>query len=158
MKNKKNTYILLLVVLTIWGLVIYRFFSFSGNEVQAENTSGNFRMKPLVIKERDTFTVNVNYRDPFLGKMYLPVAKARISSKKTKNNKPKDALLWPPVVYKGIVSDNKNRKKIFMVIINGQRYLMSEKDTEQEVTLTGGSREFITIKYKGKTDKILLQE
>lgn len=158
MKNKKNTYILLLIVLTIWGLVIYRFFSFGVNEIQVENTSRNFRIKPLIIKEQDTFTINVNYRDPFLGKMYLPVAKARISSKKATNNKPKDVLLWPTVIYKGIVSDNNNRKKIFMVIINGQRYLMIEKDTEQEVTLTGGSREFITVKYKGKTDKILLQE
>ena len=69
MKNKKSTYILLPIVLLIWGMLIYQFFSYSVTDEAPENTPTEFNVKPFKLKERSLFTVNVAYRDPFLGKM-----------------------------------------------------------------------------------------
>lgn len=157
MKNKKSIYILLPVVLLIWGMVIYRFFSFSQMENHAPELANNFTLKPLDILPRDTSAINVNYRDPFLGKMYMPnTQEAKLAKKKPA--KPKEPIVWPNIVYKGIVSDAKDKKKVFLVIINGQTFMMREKDTEQEVTIKSGNRKSIDVLYKGNSTKIMILE
>ncbi|WP_417367184.1 hypothetical protein [Flavobacterium beibuense] len=155
MKNKKNIYILLTIVLGIWGMVIYRLFSFSNPDTNIPATASNFTFKPIEVKARDTFSIDVNYRDPFLGKMY-----SNDVQKKNTSHVPivkKDTLIWPNIIYKGLVSDSKEKKKVFLVSINGQTYFMNEKTTEQEVTLKKGDRNTIEVLYKGKKNKIGLQ-
>jgi len=154
MKNKKNTYILLVVVIFIWGLLIYNFFSFTNPEMEIQEVSNAISIKPLAIKERDTFSINVDYRDPFLGKMYQPNANKKKSGKKIKVKAP---VLWPRVVYKGIVSDTKDAKKVFMVIIDGHTHFMKEKEEQQEILLKSGDRKSITIQYQGEQNKITIQ-
>ena len=84
MKNKKNLYILLPIVLLIWGAVMYQFFSFSTIEELQTDTSNEFVLKHIAIKERDTVAINVNYRDPFLGKMYSEKINGTVAKKKSK--------------------------------------------------------------------------
>lgn len=162
MKNKKTIYILLPTVLLIWGAVMYEFFSFSTTEELKINTSNEFVFKPTAIKERDTVAINVNYRDPFLGKMYSEKGNGIASKKKTTNIKkaPKivEPIVWPAIVYKGIVSDTKEKNKVFMLIINGQTFLMRKGETENEIFLKEGDRESVYVKYKGNLNLILLQE
>lgn len=155
MKNKKKTYILLVIVLIIWGLLIYKFFSFASKDVTSENLEIALSVKALAITKRDTFSIDVNYRDPFLGKMYMADKSAVSLKRKVKIKEP---VVWPSVVYKGVVSDTKDKKKVFMIIISGHTYLMKEKETEQEVTLKKGDRESIDIKYKGENYNILIQQ
>ncbi|RZJ79492.1 MAG: hypothetical protein EOO47_10645 [Flavobacterium sp.] len=157
MKNKKKTYLLLLLVIIIWGLLIYKFFSFRNDEIAETIPTQDFIVKPLKIEEKVLVLIDVNYRDPFLGKMYMPPSHTK---KNTRKKKPlqKETIVWPEVVYKGIVSDNKDSKKVFMIIINGQTYLMSEKDTEQDVNLKGGNRKSISVTYKNILTTIFINE
>jgi hypothetical protein len=155
MKKKRNTYILLVVVLLVWSMVIYRFFSYTGPEIPESAAPSTMSLKPIAIKKRETFSIDVNYRDPFLGKMYLPVTSGK--AKKKKHIVP-EPIQWPQVIYKGIVSDNKNKKKVFMLIINGRAYMMKEKETQDEITLKRGNRQSITVKFKGDLTDILIQE
>lgn len=161
MKSKKSIYILLPIVLIIWGMIIYQFFSYTNSqviEVQEE--------LPLFVnidyKEPDTTALNINHRDPFTGK--LENANRNASSSNVKAiNQPKTQILSTPEVqtqieYKGIVSDVANKKKVFMVIIDDQTFLMKQGDKENEVELINGNRESITIKHKGKKKNILLIE
>ena len=157
MKNKKSTYVLLTVVLLIWGLVLYQFFTFSGPETEAAKTV-SFKVKPLLLKPRDTFSINVNYRDPFLGKMYTPSNTGVAKKNKKQVQVAAAPVFLPNIMYKGIVSDTKNKKKVFMLIINGQTFLMAEKETELEVTLVKGNRDYIDIKYKGISNHIPIQQ
>lgn len=157
MKSKKSIYILLPVVLFIWGMVLYQFFSYSNDDELIEVSSVNLHLKPLSFKERDTFSIDVAYRDPFLGKMYK--ANASNGIKKSTIKKPiktEQPLLWPTIVYKGIVSDSKDKTRVFMLIINGQTFLMKKGDIENDVFLKDGNRESIYVKYKGNLDIILL--
>jgi hypothetical protein len=162
MKNKKTVYILLPIVLLIWGAVMYQFFSFSTTEESQTTTSDVFILKPITIKERDTAAINVNYRDPFLGKMYSEKGDGAVFKKKTTKLKkaPKivEPIVWPTIDYKGIVSDTKDKNKVFMIIINGQTFLMRKGETENEILLKEGDRESVYVKYKGNLNIILLQE
>lgn len=159
MKNKKNIYILLPVVLLIWGSLIYRFFSFSSPQ-EIEVPVQEFKVKPLVFKQRDTTPINVNYRDPFLGISYAPQSQSvnKTKAKAKKVVKEKEPVLWPTIVYKGIVSDTKDKIKVFMLIINGKTCLMKKGNTEEEVFLKQGDRNAVYVKYKGNLNIILLQE
>ncbi|RYJ42040.1 hypothetical protein [Flavobacterium beibuense] len=156
MKNKKNIYILLPIVLLIWGMVIYRLFSFTNPETDTTIASSTVRLKPLDIKERDTFSIDVNYRDPFLGKMYRPESQKTLKTHSVKTIK--EPIVWPAVIYKGIVSESNGKKKVFMLSINGKTYFMTEKTTEEGVTLKKGNRSTIEVIYKGEKNEILLQE
>ena len=160
MKNKKSIYILLPIVLLIWGIVIFQFFSFSTPIDTVENTSEDFKIEPLKLKERKTFSVNVNYRDPFLGKMYAAQesSKAKKSSNIKKESRPEEVIVWPSIIYKGMISDAKEKKKLFILKISGHDFFMKKGDTENDILLKDGDRESIYVKYKGNLNLIMLAE
>lgn len=162
MKNKKSIYILLPIVLLIWGAVMYQFFTFSNNPVNELEPQTEIALKPLDFKEQDSVPFNVNYRDPFLGKTFN---KPGTKSTKSNSNKvqkkiaqPIEAIVWPTIIYKGIVSDTKEKNKVFMLIIDGKTFLMRAKNNENGVFLVEGDRESIEIVYKRETKLILLEE
>lgn len=157
MKNKKNIYILLPLVLFIWGVVIYKFFSFTGTDEIAYNDAP-VGIKPIQLKKPEPIIIKADYRDPFLGKMYLPEIPKKKSSAISKNKIAPQPVVWPQVIYKGLVTDQKNRKKVFMIVVNGQTHLTRENETIGNITLKKGNRNSIDIKYKGDITTILLEE
>ncbi|WP_281228742.1 hypothetical protein [Flavobacterium aquiphilum] len=161
MKNKKNIYILLPLVLLVWGAVLYQLFSFTKSDevLTAENTEFNF--KPLKINKREPFSINVNYRDPFLGKLYNTETASKtktVHPKTTKVVKEPETLAWPKIIYEGLISDSKGKNKIFVLVINNKNYYMRIGDTENEVFLKDGDKESVYVKYKGNLNIIMIQD
>ncbi|WP_298140159.1 hypothetical protein [Flavobacterium sp.] len=158
MKNRKNIYILLPIVLLIWGAVLYQFFSFTNNdELQIPNAEVG--IKPFNIKDKDTFSITTSIRDPFLGSIST-AEKSNKVKKVAYTNKSvqiKEELIWPEVSYKGIVSDNKEKIKVYMLIINGKTYLMKKGETQEGVKLKDGDRETIYAIYKGDLKVVFIQ-
>lgn len=154
MKNKKSIYVLLPLVLFIWGAILYQFFSFSSSEDVPTVTSNGISLKPIKIVKRDSVAIHTNYRDPFLGKMY---STEKLKSPK-KKSRPKKAepLVWPVIQYKGIVSDTKEKSRIFMLVINNKTHLMKKGQTENEVYLKEGDRESVYVKYKGQLNLFMI--
>lgn len=148
------------VVLLIWGGVLYQFFSFSSADGVLENTSIDLNIKPFKLKERNNFLINVNYRDPFLGKMYATqeVAKTKSVAKINEKSKPEEAIVWPSIIYKGMISDTKEKKKLFILIISGRDFFMKKGDVENGILLKDGDKESVYIKYKGNLNLIMLTE
>lgn len=160
MKNKKNIYILLPLVLFVWGAVLYQVFSFTKSDEIASIANPELTIKPLKLNERKSFDININYRDPFLGKMYIveTVPKSKIYHSKTSETKPKEPLVWPVIQYKGMISDSKEKNKLFMLVIDGKNHYMKIGDTENEIFLKSGDKESVYIKYKGNLNLIMLQD
>jgi hypothetical protein len=152
---------LLPIVLVIWGLIIYQLFSFNSSEVIEVHEELPLFIK-IDYKEQDTTKLVVNYRDPFTGKLEN-TEENNISSKVKTFTTPKVQMEITPEVqteiqYRGVVSDVANKKKVFMVIIDNQTFLMKKGDRENEVELINGNTESITIKNNGKKKNILLIE
>lgn len=164
MKNKKSIYFLLPLVLLIWAIVIYQFFSFTTPDDSLDHTPTEFRIKPLKIKEPTRFSINVDYRDPFLGKMYATRETTKSNDKKgsviSKKRQPKteETLIWPSIHYKGTISDSKQKKTLFIMVIDGHNYYMKKGDTENGVFLKDGNKESVYVKYKGNLNLFMLAE
>lgn len=163
MKNKKNIYILLPLVLGIWGLLIYNFFSYLNPE-EIVLPEDNFQISDEIkYTEPDTTTIDINHRDPFTGKMSSQNSEANerkvtnTSSVKSNSDEPKIEETIN-IQYKGIVSDVTDKVKVFMVIINGKTFLMKQGDKELDVKLIKGNRESIVISNKGKQNTISIVE
>lgn len=147
------------IVLFVWGGVLYQLFSFTSTEEVNATEHRELTIKPLKIKERQTFAINVNYRDPFLGKMYIPEKAVKIKAKSTKTakpSKPQETLVWPTILYKGMISDTKEKKKVFILIIDGKNHYMKAGETQNEIFLKEGDKESVYVKYKGNLNLIML--
>jgi hypothetical protein len=158
MKSKKSIYVLLPLVLFIWGLLIYQFFSYSSAESNFSEIQPSIDFKPSELTKVDTFSFDVNYRDPFLGKMYKDFKKEKSVELKKTNSKPVVNFVWPDIKYKGIVSDMKDTKRVFLITINGKNFLMKAGETQNEVTLKKGDKNRVTLSYKNFSDNFLINE
>lgn len=160
MKNKKNIYILLPLVLLVWGAVLFQFLSFTSGEEIVDTNNPELVLKPLKFNKRQSFTIDVNYRDPFLGKIYAENTgvKTKVTTKKTRAVSTKEPLVWPTILYKGLISDTKDKTKIFVLIINNKNYYMKIGDTEDNVFLKSGDNEAVYVRYKGNLNIIMLQD
>lgn len=158
MKNKRNTYILLVVVLFIWGAVIYRFFNFMDNEEPAHEDRGMvFLPKKQSVKQRKQVVINTRYRDPFLGKLYVDNGQTSKKPLRKRIKKVSAPLPLPNLVYKGLVTDSGNKKNIFMVLINNNIHLLKINETEQGIKILRGNRKEITVNFMGKQHIIALE-
>jgi hypothetical protein len=159
MKSKKSIYILLPIVLLIWGVVLFQFFSFSTPDEVTEISSKEFSIKPFKVKERTPFLINVNYRDPFLGRAYSiqEISKGDSNKVKVKRTpKPEVTIAWPSIEYKGMLSDPKEKNKRFMLVISGKNCFMKIGETQEEVYLKDGDKESIYVVFKGDLNLIML--
>jgi len=148
MKNKKNIYFLVPAVLLIWGLLGYRVFS----AVQPTVTSTDLELsenayQPTSFKEAETFTIKVDYRDPFLGttsKTQKPTRKRSITTVQ------KPAQPFPQIVYKGVVSGQGNKEQVFIISIDGKQFFFKKNQTFNGVQLRNGSVKSIRLKFQGQ--------
>ncbi len=148
MSKQFKTYLLLGLVLVIWGVVIYRFVdAFDPEDPQEAQPFAIAAFKPLHSSQIDTFSIFPLERDPFLGKTYV---KKKSSPKKVTPKKKKPENPWPNVIYRGLVSGSSN---IFIIDVNGRQFLFSPKDTNAEVTLVKGRPSEVLLQF-GKERKI----
>ena len=161
MKNKKLTYLLGLVVLVVWGMILYRVFNaFDSND-------GDVAAIPLkTAKEayndfslpKDTTHLLLDYRDPFgivKQKDTDKVIIRKVSERKIPVQvKPMD---WGFIRYSGYMLNPATKKLIALVSINGQNITLSEGQTKNDVKLIKNLRDSIKISYAGKTKFIAIK-
>lgn len=151
MKNKNKTYLLLAIVLVVWGILGLKIVGAINPEPNEDHiTVITEKFVPKAIKKRDTFSIVANYRDPFLGT--LPKGthkKKRVAPKKEK-------LPEKNILYSGSIMDAQTKKRIFFVNIDGQQHMLSKNDAVDEVRLVSGNTNWIKVKYQGKTKTISL--
>lgn len=157
MKNKKSIYILLPLVLLIWGAIGYQFFSSSdGETINVAPTV--YSGKPLQIKKTDTFSIKINERDPFSGKIVKDERSNVVKQKSGHaNRKIKEEIVWPQIKYKGIVADIKDRVKVYMLIIDGKTHLMKKGEKIDNLLLKDGDRDGVYLQYNNDTKVFYIQ-
>lgn len=149
MKKKTKTYVLLGVVVLIWGIIGYKIISSLNPSLPeqqlAQTSQGDF--KPSKKIEADTFSIELTERDPFLGTMYRP----KTTSKPKRISKPKEEIVWPNISYLGTVKKSSNSKnQIFVITIDGQQYLLKKGQEVKEVKLLSGSENEVKLQFKKK--------
>ena len=155
MKKQTKTYLLLVVVLIIWGLIAYKIIS----GLSPENTedlpveSKTVAFNPTNTHKIDTFSVVIMKRDPFLGTLLIKPKKEIIQSSKPIPKK----IDWPSITYQGLVSKTASQQeRVFVLTVNQKQYLARKGQTIEEVTLINGDENKLTLSYKNQTKTIEL--
>lgn len=151
MKTKKKTYILLLLVVAIWGTIGYEIISALNPElpeVKSQNSLANIDYKVNTVI--DTFSIETVNRDPFLGTL--------LKKPITKTIKKKKSIQWKKITYQGTIKQNKTKQQIFIVTINGSQYLLKKGQIKDSITLAYGNDKSVTMRYKNQLKSFSLKK
>lgn len=163
MKSKRNVYILLFLVLLIWGVLGYRLFSYINKSEQNVESGTPQNFNTIDYKEPDYVKIEVNYRDPFTGE--TPEGNQNQLSKRVNENNlsnidVSDNIPIPEkvILYKGLVSDTSDKKKVFMLSINGKTYLLSQGQKEDNIKVISGNAKQIVVVIDNKKEIIAITQ
>ena len=157
LKNKKIIYILLPVVLFIWGTVLFKIFNAFDNDDDLNIAIKEKKFKPIHKITRDTFSISKYDRDPFLD--YRNTSKKITPNKApVKKSGKKTLKKWPRIFYKGKVSDKKSGKRLYMLEINNQIYFLKLRDVASEIKLIKAREDKITVKFNNETKEIQIKK
>lgn len=154
MKKNNKTYLLLALVLGIWGIIGFKVIKVANPAPRLVADMGtNEIFVPKQLKKRDTFSIVANYRDPFLGTVHAPKKTRKAIPKKVKRQVPEKVI-----AYTGFITDKASKQKVFFVTVDGQQQMMGLNDIFKEVKLMGGTKDKIKVRYKGSTRNIALKQ
>lgn len=159
-KNKRLNYLLIVLVIGIWGTIIYRVLNYSGSDDIPIHAS-QFNLPPLVQAESTTPSYNLQggYADPFLNNS--PKKKSNSGSRVSSSSKKKDSKTKsatypstpppkpPSILYKGF-SVNNNEVSRVKLQIDGKTYTLEIGETVQGVTVQEMSRHRVIVKWNGE--------
>ncbi|SDQ01677.1 hypothetical protein SAMN05428975_5928 [Mucilaginibacter sp. OK268] len=155
MKNKKIVYLLILLVVIVWGMVIYRIYA-------AVSDNSEPVIAPVTkIKEpyddygiaKDTSRLQAKYRDPF-GLAPTKDTAAVSPSKSIHRSIPltvSPGINWAAISYMGYIQNPGSKKIIAIMHINGKEVMMTEGENNEQVKLLKNLRDSIKISYHGQT-------
>lgn len=143
MNNKKTKYVLLPLVLLLWGYIAYRIFEQVNPEIEIEN-SVRPRLNPMVeSKAEDTYKLLLDYPDPFLKHIRIKKEKAEKEKQQTIVNRVY-AWNWPNMNYGGCIQ-NKN-KMVGLLQLNAKHLLVQEGKTYEKFIIEKLYADSIVIK------------
>lgn len=152
MNKKGKTYLLLVVVLGIWGTIGYQVYSkLNPDEMPVVATNSSVSFSPKQEMTKDTFSISTSHRDPFLGTAY----QAKQNSTQTSAvKKSKDTIVFPPLSYKGVISKQQSSQNIFIIEISGTQQLFKVGKQVDDITLIKGDKKSVLVSFKGKRKTI----
>lgn len=156
MKNKKLTYVLILFVLIIWGIIISRILGAMNQDDDSpvvEHTEFKESYNDFTVK-KDTGSLNFNYRDPFssVAKDIPDTIVKRSVQQVSKVIAPivKPTVNWSGIKYSGYIRNPGSKKLIAIMDINGKAVTLSEGESAEQITLLKNAKDSVKIKYKGQ--------
>lgn len=156
MKNKKVTYFLLVLSISLWGFIgwkVYKAFSYASPEIPTVK-------KETRIEKKDSVSLLLNYRDPFLGK-YSPQPSPKdtssIKRQVTAVSPPSKATesVSPAVQYKGRMNIGKTSMAILQH--NGKVLTIQTGEEVDGYKLTRIEDDKITLHKDRKKYEISIQ-
>jgi len=158
MKNKKLTYILLPLVIIVWGLVVYRFFFEGKKDSDKIPLLENKKEIKSEIENDEQYILIANYRDPFLDHASAIIQTDESAEKKPETNTSNlrrqrsnvTSVRWPEISYGGFIKNDKENKYTILVGIKNQNYLVNVGDTIQNIYIKAFYRDSIHIVYNNE--------
>lgn len=127
MQNKKLLYILLPVVVVVWGLIIFKVV-----DALSDDEAPVLSHQPEVVATKQsgfTHELALNYPDPFLGKSKRSEPKKVTVKKKapTRTKKKKEApkVQAPKLRYNGRIENRESSDERHLIAVNGSAHIIS---------------------------------
>jgi hypothetical protein len=160
MKNRKTAYIMVPIVLAIWGMIGWKVYAaMKGKDDQILAQVTGEKIKTTVEKISDTISLIADYRDPFLGKSIV-IKDSKFEIRNSKKElavkvpvKEKIALAWPKVVYHGLIKRTTDQKTVGFLNVNGRSYFVKGGEAAGEVNVGKLWKDSVEIVF-GKDKKV----
>ncbi|WP_343635394.1 hypothetical protein [Fluviicola sp.] len=162
MKNKRFTYVLLVVV----GFIYFKLFVRISSNITEE---GNVpvaqvdEMKLENIQPKKNFHLKANYADPFLktGRIAVkPAATAgneNLAPPEPPKKKEKPPVYWPAIKYYGLVQKTTSKKPRALISIDGTMYkIYPNEEIFDGIVIKSITRENMVITFQKETKTISL--
>ena len=150
MKNKNITYLLIVVVLLVWGTIIYRIVNASGSDTPIVLSDNNTEILIARADEQPaSFSLKLNYRDPFLGTVTVSKSKSKTNIA-PKVQKVEPVINWPNVTYGGLIKNDNQNVKLAFVAVNGRSSIMKVGDSFLEVKLLANYGDSIQVEFENQ--------
>lgn len=157
MKNKKVLYLLIPASVLIWGNIVYKIYT----SMYGEDAGAIVFESPKIVNSieeelNDTFSIDPNYRDPFLGKTLKNNSASEnsthpvVSTSESFTNKSNSKIQMPTIIYGGLIKNKKSNKQFALIQINGIGNVMKVSDKVGEITLMKIYRDSIQVKYNNQ--------
>lgn len=166
MSKKNTTYILIGLVVLIWGLIGYKIIESFSQEEEIVSTYDVLPQK----EAKEDYALVLNYPDPFLKNQFIekkhteppevveypnsPNTSASVQPpivpqpKLPKPSPPSD--IFPSIIYYGIIRQSENPKdRVYLVQVGGINETFNLSEKKEEVKLISGDAEKIQVRYKG---------
>jgi hypothetical protein len=157
--NKKSKYLLLAGTVIIWALVAVRIV----NGLKKDDIKPISKKQAIQVNfepENDSFTLMKNYPDPFLKNeeseipAELEATTGTSFSATTINTKPEIIKSELPfdirdLSYQGMITNSDNHKKIAMLKLKGEDYLIKEKELFKDVKVLKLMENMLILTYNG---------
>lgn len=156
MKNKKALYILLPVVIFVWGFIAFKIFGHLNRKDPVPLTQGNRQTEEQNNNVPDTFNLINDYRDPFLNRT-TPTKKTvskRVKKVKTDNKR----IVWPDIKYTGRMVNQHTNKSLVSLTINGKEWIFRKGEHKDNITLLRAYDDSVKVKYEQEIKYILKQQ
>lgn len=157
MKNKIITYFLITAVLSIWSIILYRIFA-GASEAEIKVGKAKFvQPKPEnKMLSDEKIPLALNYRDPFLNKVYFTAPVAVLKVLKPERVAIPESVNWDVIKYTGYIQNPKTGSVISLIRINNKEYMLADGETAAGFKLVRNNKESITVAWKKQTKHIRL--
>lgn len=149
MKNKKLQYILVPLVILIWGLVFFKVIDHIREKNDADFAKSVSVKNIKKESVSDTFSIRADYRDPF--KKYIVSAKSSsqesVIPKRIKQEVNPAFIQWPDVSYGGLILNEKGKYKTALLKINNQDFLLKTGDSRNGIKIEAVFADSIKLSY-----------
>ena len=161
-QSKKTTYLLLVCVAGLWGLIFYRLFQSA--EVPIEKILDAPLQKVIYFKaidhSNDSLRLKFDYRDPFM--IAVPKFAQETLPKKVSDVLPQltasmPKVNWAEVRYNGFIENKKTSQKLIIISLNGKELMMAEGETMKGLKLIKYTSDSVQVKYQNETKYIRLR-
>ncbi len=173
MKNKAAVYLLGLLVVVVWGMIIYRVVGASGGDEDTRplQPTTHFSKAPAndYALKKDTTRLKLNYSDPFALQGALKVRKdtAQVPVLKrlpavprptgTPVNTTRPAPTnWSFIRYAGYIRNPRSKQLLALLTISGRSVTLAEGETDGQVRLLKNLRDSVKIAYQNKVHFVAL--
>jgi len=154
MKNKKVQVVLIIVVLLIWGTILYKFLFYNDDEQKSEIVFRNEKEKENTNIIPDTFNLLCNYNDPFLsGVVFHENITESADDKESETKLPEiknviKPVVWPELKYCGLIQNIKSESKTGLLKINKKEYVIYENFIVKDIVVVKVYNDSIILKLE----------
>lgn len=146
MKKQHKTYLLLIAVLVIWGMIGYQIYTRLNPPIpELEDIEIETSFKRKKVAEPVFYEISEPYRDPFLGG--IPQKKIVTAPKKVIQKI--SNVMFPPIKYHGELKGANGKSYIISVYNNQEIFKIGT--TIQQITLLKATENEVVLKFEKET-------